>query len=38
MKVLGLCGDQLRLPLVNVSEATAKKIYQAMADAEVVKL
>ncbi len=38
MKVLGLCGDHLRLPLVNVSEGTAKKIYQAMADAEVVKL
>ena len=35
---LGLCGRQLRLPLANVSEATAKKIYAAMADAEVVKL
>jgi 4-hydroxy-tetrahydrodipicolinate synthase len=38
MKDLGLCGSALRLPLVNVSDATAKKIYQAMADAEVVKL
>ena len=38
MKDLGLCGSALRLPLVNVSETTAKKIYQAMADAEVVKL
>jgi 4-hydroxy-tetrahydrodipicolinate synthase len=38
MKDLGLCGSALRLPLVNVSEVTAKKISQAMADAEVVKL
>lgn len=38
LKMLGLCGNTLRLPLVNVSEATAKKIYQTMADAEVVKL
>lgn len=38
LKTLGLCGNQLRLPLVPVSEATAKKIYHAMADAEVVKL
>lgn len=38
MKDLGLCGSTLRLPLVNVSEATAKRIYQAMADAELVKL
>jgi 4-hydroxy-tetrahydrodipicolinate synthase len=38
MKDLGLCGSTLRLPLVNVSDAIAKKIYQAMADAEVVKL
>jgi 4-hydroxy-tetrahydrodipicolinate synthase len=38
LKVLGICGNTLRLPLVNVSEATAKKLYQALADAEVVKL
>ncbi|HMW96348.1 MAG TPA: 4-hydroxy-tetrahydrodipicolinate synthase [Flavobacteriales bacterium] len=38
LKVLGLCGNELRLPLVPVSGATAKSIYQAMADAEVVKL
>lgn len=38
VRVLGLCGNTLRLPLVNVSEATAKRIYHAMADAEVVKL
>jgi 4-hydroxy-tetrahydrodipicolinate synthase len=38
MHILGLCGKQMRLPLWNVSEATAKRIYQAMADAEVVKL
>ena len=38
LKMLGLCGNQLRLPLVPVSEATASKIYHAMADAEVVKL
>lgn len=38
MRILGLCGNQLRLPLVNVSEATAKRIYQSMADAELVKL
>ncbi|MFN8352781.1 MAG: 4-hydroxy-tetrahydrodipicolinate synthase [Flavobacteriales bacterium] len=37
-RILGLCGNQLRLPLWNVSETTAKRIYQAMADAEVVKL
>jgi 4-hydroxy-tetrahydrodipicolinate synthase len=35
---LGICGKTLRLPLVNVGEQTAKRIYQAMADAEVVKL
>ncbi|MBL7981479.1 MAG: 4-hydroxy-tetrahydrodipicolinate synthase [Flavobacteriales bacterium] len=38
LKVLGICGDHLRLPLVNISEGTAKKLYQALADAEVVKL
>lgn len=38
LKVLGLCENHLRLPLVPVSEATAKKIYGALADAEVVKL
>lgn len=38
LKVLGICGDTMRLPLVNVSEGTAKRIYQALADAEVVKL
>lgn len=38
LSVLGLCGKQMRLPLWNVSEATAKKIYHSMADAEVVKL
>lgn len=38
LKILGLCDHHLRLPLVPVSEATAKKIYGALADAEVVKL
>ncbi len=38
LKVLGLCGDTLRLPLVNVSEVTARKLYQALADAELVKM
>lgn len=38
LHVLGLCDRHLRLPLANVGEATAKKIYAAMADAEVVKL
>lgn len=38
LKVLGLCENHLRLPLVPVGEATAKKIYGALADAEVVKL
>ncbi len=38
LKSLGLCDVHMRLPLVPVSEATAKKIYQALADAEVVKL
>jgi 4-hydroxy-tetrahydrodipicolinate synthase len=38
LKILGICGNAVRLPLVNVSEATAKKLYQALADAEVVKL
>ena len=38
LKVLGVCGDTMRLPLVNISEATAGKLYKALADAEVVKL
>ncbi|HQV37951.1 MAG: 4-hydroxy-tetrahydrodipicolinate synthase [Flavobacteriales bacterium] len=38
LKSLGLCDVHMRLPLVPVSEGTAKKIHQALADAEVVKL
>lgn len=38
LNALGICGDHMRLPLVNISEATEKKLYQALADAEVVKL
>lgn len=38
LKSLGLCDVHMRLPLVPVSEGTAKKIYHALADAEVVKL
>jgi 4-hydroxy-tetrahydrodipicolinate synthase len=38
LKVLGICGETMRLPLVNISEATAGKLYKALADAEVVKL
>ena len=38
LSILGLCEKHMRLPLVNVGEATAKKIYGALADAEVVKL
>ncbi len=38
LRILGVCGSTMRLPLVNVSETTARKIYQALADAEVVKL
>lgn len=38
LKVLGVCGDTMRLPLVNITEGTAKKLYHALADAEVVKL
>ena len=38
LKSLGLCENHLRLPLVPVSEGTAKKIYHALAQAEVVKL
>lgn len=38
LKSLGICGDHMRLPLVNISEATEKKLYHALADAEVVKL
>lgn len=38
LKILGICGNTLRLPLVNVGEGTARKLYHALADAEVVKL
>jgi 4-hydroxy-tetrahydrodipicolinate synthase len=38
LKILGICGNTLRLPLVNVGEGTSRKLYQALADAEVVKL
>ncbi|MBK7382119.1 MAG: 4-hydroxy-tetrahydrodipicolinate synthase [Flavobacteriales bacterium] len=38
LKVLGVCGDTMRLPLVNISEGTAKKLYHALADADVVRL
>lgn len=38
LKALGLCDVHMRLPLVPVSEGTAKKIYQALADTEVVKM
>jgi 4-hydroxy-tetrahydrodipicolinate synthase len=38
LKVLGICGETMRLPLVKISEATASKLYHALADAEVVKL
>ncbi len=38
LHILGICGKTMRLPLVPVSEGTAKKLYQALADAEVVKL
>ena len=38
LKSLGICGDHMRLPLVNISDATEKKLYHALADAEVVKL
>ena len=38
LKSLGLCDVHMRLPLVPVGEGTAKKIYHALADAEVVKL
>ncbi len=38
LNVLGICGDAMRLPLVNISEATAGRLYKALADAEVVKL
>jgi len=38
LKSLGICGDHMRLPLVSISEATEKKLYHALADAEVVKL
>jgi len=38
LKVIGICDDTMRLPLVNIGEGTAKRLYQALADAEVVKL
>lgn len=38
LKTLGICDDAVRLPLVNIGEATAGKLYKALADAEVVKL
>jgi 4-hydroxy-tetrahydrodipicolinate synthase len=38
LKTLGLCDVHMRLPLVPVSEATAKRIYHALADVEAVKL
>ncbi|MGB6047113.1 MAG: 4-hydroxy-tetrahydrodipicolinate synthase [Flavobacteriales bacterium] len=38
LKALGLCDVHMRLPLVPVSEGTAKKIYQALADTEMVKM
>ncbi len=38
LQILGICGKTMRLPLVPVSEATAKKLYGALADAEVVKM
>ncbi len=38
LRILGICGTSMRLPLVPVSEGTAKKLYTALADAEVVKL
>jgi 4-hydroxy-tetrahydrodipicolinate synthase len=36
LKALGLCDVYMRLPLVPVGEGTAKKIHQALADAELV--
>ncbi len=38
LHILGICGKTMRLPLVPVGEGTAKKLYQALADAEVVKM
>lgn len=38
LKALGICDDHMRLPLVNISEALEKRLYHALADAEVVKL
>lgn len=38
LRIIGLCQAHLRLPLVPVSEPVAKRIYSAMADAELVKL
>ena len=38
LKVLGICDDTLRLPLVNISDTAASRLYKALADAEVVRL
>ena len=38
LKNLGLCGNHVRLPLTPVTEPTAKKIYQLMADCPYVKI
>lgn len=38
LKILGLCENHVRLPLVPVGGGTAKKLYQALADADMVKL
>ena len=38
LKVLGICGNDLRLPLVPVSAGTAKALYTALANTDVVKL
>ena len=37
LKHLGICGDTLRLPLVNVSDTTAKKIIQEIQNITTVK-
>lgn len=38
MKILGICGNTTRLPIVPVSEATSKKIYQLLAACPYVKI
>ena len=38
LKFIGLCENNVRLPLVPVGKATADKLYHALADAEVVRL